>query len=309
MADQILIKDLLLRAVIGVNPEERRDRQDLNVNVVLRTDTRAAGASDRIEDAVNYRTIAKRIIALVENSSFYLVEKMAAEIAALCLEDPRVEQATVRVEKPGALRFARSVGVEIVRDRAGPTPANRVFVSMGSNVEPEHYLPEAVRRLAARCQLLAVSRAYVSAPVGTTGGPRFVNAAVLVATSLNVAEFKGLLLEIEAALGRVRTADKNAPRTIDLDISLFNDEILEVRGRRIPEPDILRYAHVARPLADLAPHYRHPETGQTLLEISRSLPGEGLVHDPDLVFWPASQAWHAARPSGPDWGRIEDRKE
>jgi len=296
MPDQILIRDLLLRAVIGVNPEERRDRQDVLVNIVLQADTRAAGASDRIEDAVNYRTITKRVIALVENSSFCLVEKMAAEIANICLEEPRVARATVRVEKPGALRFARSVGVEIVRDRPGPAPANRVFISMGSNVEPERYLPEAVRRLAERCQLLAVSRAYETLPVGAPGGPNFVNGAVLVATDLAAESLKdGVLLEIEAALGRVRTADKNAPRTVDLDISLFNDEVVEVRGRRIPEPDILSHVHVARPLADLAPHYRHPETGQTLLEIARSLPQRGLFYRSDLVFWPASQAWPADR--------------
>jgi 2-amino-4-hydroxy-6-hydroxymethyldihydropteridine diphosphokinase len=202
-----------------------------------------------------------------------------------------VEKATVRVEKPGALRFARSVGVEIERSRADRPLANRVFVSMGSNVEPEWHLSQAVRRLAERCQLLAVSRAYETEPVGTGGGPNFVNAAVLLSTALEAAELKHrVLLELETALGRVRTPDKKAPRTVDLDISLFNDGILQVGGRRIPEPDILRYAHVAQPLADLAPHYRHPETGQTLLEIARSLPGTGLTHRPDLVLWPANQA-------------------
>ncbi len=300
MPDRILIEDLLLRTVIGVNPEERRARQDVLVNIVLLADTRAAGASDRIEDAVNYRTTAKRVIALVENSSFALVEKMAAEIAALCLEEPRVERATVRVEKPGALRFARSVGVEIERHRSGLSgapAANHAFVSIGSNVEPEYYLPEAVRRLAQRCQLLAVSRAYESAPVGNDGGPNFINGAVLLATDLAAEELKGrVLLEIEAALGRLRTADKNAPRTIDLDISLFNDQVLEIGSRHIPEPDILKHAHVAQPLADLAPHYRHPETAQSLLDIARSLPDQGLVHRPDLVFWPASQLWQPDRP-------------
>ena len=88
------------------------------INIVLCADTRAAGASDDIDDAVNYRTITKRVIRLVEESQFCLVEKLAAEIAAICLQDPRVESASVRVEKPGALRFARSVGVEIHRTRA-----------------------------------------------------------------------------------------------------------------------------------------------------------------------------------------------
>jgi FolB domain-containing protein len=115
VTDRIYIKDLLLRTIVGINDEERRNRQDVLINIVLYADTHAAGSSDDIEDAVNYRTITKRVIGLVEGSHFYLVEKMAAEIAAICLGDPRVERATVRVEKPGALRFARSVGVEIDR--------------------------------------------------------------------------------------------------------------------------------------------------------------------------------------------------
>jgi D-erythro-7,8-dihydroneopterin triphosphate epimerase len=118
MTDQIQIKDLLLRTIIGINEEERRNRQDVLINIVLYADTAAAGASDDIDDAVNYRTITKCVIKLVEESKFYLVEKMTAEIAAICLEDPRVNEVSVRVEKPGALRFARSVGVEIHRTRA-----------------------------------------------------------------------------------------------------------------------------------------------------------------------------------------------
>ncbi len=115
--DQIHIKDLHLRTIIGINEEERRNRQDVLINIVMDADTRQAGESDDIEDAVNYRTITKRIIQLVESSQFYLVEKMAAEIAAICLGDTRVERARVTVEKPGALRFARSVGVSIERGR------------------------------------------------------------------------------------------------------------------------------------------------------------------------------------------------
>ena len=118
MTDQIQIKDLHLRAIIGINDEERRNRQDVLINIVLYADTRRAGASDDIDDAVNYRTITKRVINIVEESKFYLVEKLAAEIAVICLEDPRVEEVSVRVEKPGALRFARSVGVELRRTRA-----------------------------------------------------------------------------------------------------------------------------------------------------------------------------------------------
>jgi FolB domain-containing protein len=118
MMDEIYIKDLLLRAIIGINEEERRNRQDVLINVVLYADTRPAGESDDIANSVNYRTVAKRMIQMVETSQFYLVEKLAAEIAALCLDDPRVERVRVTVEKPGALRFARSVGVGIERGRS-----------------------------------------------------------------------------------------------------------------------------------------------------------------------------------------------
>jgi dihydroneopterin aldolase/D-erythro-7,8-dihydroneopterin triphosphate epimerase len=117
MTDRIHIKDLMLRTIIGINDEERKNRQDVLINLVLDVDTRLAGESDDIEQAVNYRTITKRIIAMVEASQFYLVEKMAAEIAAICLDDPRVQRVRVTVEKPGALRFARSVGVSIERGR------------------------------------------------------------------------------------------------------------------------------------------------------------------------------------------------
>jgi FolB domain-containing protein len=118
MTDQIHIKDLQLRTIIGINADERRDRQDVLVNLVLYVDTRPAGATDDIEQAVNYRTLTKQIIQLVETSQFYLVEKLAAEIAAICLSDARVERVRVTVEKPGALRFARSVGVTVERGRA-----------------------------------------------------------------------------------------------------------------------------------------------------------------------------------------------
>ncbi len=117
MTDQIHIKDLQLRTIIGINADERRERQDVLINLTLYADTRPAGATDDIEQAVNYRTLTKRIIQLVETSQFYLVEKLAAEIAAICLDDARVERVGVTVEKPGALRFARSVGVTIERGR------------------------------------------------------------------------------------------------------------------------------------------------------------------------------------------------
>jgi D-erythro-7,8-dihydroneopterin triphosphate epimerase len=114
LTDQIHIKDLLLRAIIGINDDERRNKQDVLINITLYTNHNAA-ASDDIADTVNYRTLAKQTMQLVETSQFFLVEKMALEIVKLCLADSRVERAIVTVEKPGAVRFARSVGVTVNR--------------------------------------------------------------------------------------------------------------------------------------------------------------------------------------------------
>lgn len=117
LEDQILIKDLLLRGVIGVNDWEREKRQDILINITIFGDLHKAGQSDGIEDTINYRTITKKVIRFVETQKPFTVEALAAQIARLCFETPGVERARVRVEKPGALRFARSVGVEIERTR------------------------------------------------------------------------------------------------------------------------------------------------------------------------------------------------
>jgi len=115
--DRIHIRDLALRCLIGVFPEERREKQDVIINIVLECDHRAAARSDKLEDAVDYKSIKKNVVALVEVSRFNLIETLADRIAALCLENPRVSSVTVTVDKPGALRFARSVAVEITRTR------------------------------------------------------------------------------------------------------------------------------------------------------------------------------------------------
>jgi 2-amino-4-hydroxy-6-hydroxymethyldihydropteridine diphosphokinase len=280
--DRIHIEDLFLRAIIGINEEERDKRQDVLINITLFADTRPAGASDDIDDAVNYRTLTKRVIRMVEASRFYLVERMAAEIAAICLTDPQVAAARVRVEKPGALRFARSVGVEILRTRADlDKRPNRAFIAMGSNVDAEEHLREAVWRLAEHCTLVEVSPVYETAPAGDEEAPDFLNAVAVVETTRSAASLRrDVLRSIEAALGRERPTETHY--IIDLDLILFNDEILDLEGRHVPDPAILAQTHLAVPLADLIPERRHPETGQTFREIAQSIPLKGITRRPDL---------------------------
>ncbi len=116
--DKIIIRDLLLRGIIGINPDERVKQQDILINMVIWSDIRQAAVSDVIEDAVDYKSITKRVIQHVEASSDFLVERLVTDLARIVIMEFGVERVRVRVEKPGALRFAESVGIEIERSRA-----------------------------------------------------------------------------------------------------------------------------------------------------------------------------------------------
>ncbi len=115
--DQVLIKDLVARGIIGINDWEREKPQEILINIVLFADLKKAGESDDIQDCVDYRTVAKKVIAHAETAHRLTVEALAADLARVCLQVPGVMKVRMRVEKPGAVRFARSVGVEIERSQ------------------------------------------------------------------------------------------------------------------------------------------------------------------------------------------------
>jgi FolB domain-containing protein len=114
--DHIHIRDLSIDCIIGTKPDERVNKQTVVINVTLGCDLARAGKSDCLEDTINYRTLKKQIVAMVETSEFFLVEKMAEEVVQICLATDGVMQARVSVDKPGALTKARSVAVEIERE-------------------------------------------------------------------------------------------------------------------------------------------------------------------------------------------------
>jgi len=150
---------------------------------------------------------------------------------------------------------------------------NRAYLLLGSNIDAARNLPRAVALLAEAGCVRAVSSVYETAPVGRADQASFLNAAILLETRLGPAELKGAVIRrLEERLGRVRDpADRNAPRTIDADIVLWNKMVGEILGRPVPDPDILRYAHVAVPLAEIAPDLRHPVNGERLADVARSL--------------------------------------
>ncbi len=157
---------------------------------------------------------------------------------------------------------------------------NRVFLLLGSNINKEHNLPAALDLLRAMTTVVSVAPIYESTPVLRESQPIFWNSAVIIETPLSPTDVKQRLIgRIEQRLKRVRSADKNAPRTIDIDIAFFNDAVGSYDGgdgrdRPLPDPDTLRFAHAAVPLADLAPDMAHPTTGDPLSAIAARLSAE-----------------------------------
>lgn len=116
--DKIFIKDLVARGIIGVNEWEREKPQEILINITVFTDTRRAAVSDDLADCVDYRALAKKVQSHAETAARLTVEALANDLAGICLEQTSVERAVVRVEKPGAVRFSSSVGVEIERAKS-----------------------------------------------------------------------------------------------------------------------------------------------------------------------------------------------
>jgi FolB domain-containing protein len=115
--DKVIIKNLLARGIIGVHDWERSRPQNILINITMFTDTRHAAQTDSLDDCINYSTMSKRVLAHAESVNRLTVEALANDLALICLEEKGVERVIVSVEKPGAVRFAESVGVEIERKR------------------------------------------------------------------------------------------------------------------------------------------------------------------------------------------------
>jgi FolB domain-containing protein len=118
LMDKVIIKDLVARGIIGVNDWERENPQEMLINITVFTDTRRAAQTDDLADCVDYSALAQKVQAYAETAARFTVEALAGDLAEVCLAEKGVEKVIVRVEKPGAVRFAKSVGVEIERAKS-----------------------------------------------------------------------------------------------------------------------------------------------------------------------------------------------
>lgn len=153
-----------------------------------------------------------------------------------------------------------------------PGALHDAFLLLGSNIRPAECLPAARRLLEGLGRVVRTSRVWESPPVGFADQANFCNGAVHLETALPPAELKERLREIEAVLGRVRDPNnRDASRTIDLDIGLYDDLVCDEPGLTIPDPDIETRPFVAIPLAEIAPDRQHPITGRRLADIAAAL--------------------------------------
>jgi len=170
------------------------------------------------------------------------------------------------------------------RTRSGCSAMPEAYVLVGSNIDPEHNIPTALRMLAERVRVCAISTFYRTEPLGSPGAPPFLNGAVRIETDMEPRELKfGVLREIESALGRTRGPDRYAPRTIDLDIALHGSLIISEPDLEIPDPDIAARSFVAIPLAELAPELVLPGHEITLAEVASRLGKDDMTSLEDFT--------------------------
>ncbi len=148
---------------------------------------------------------------------------------------------------------------------------NRAYIFIGSNIDRQKNYLRALRRLSELGEVLAVSSVYDTQPIGESGKGNFYNGAVLLATEYRPRELKQQLRAIENRMERTRTADVNAPRTIDLDLVLYNQIERVENDLKIPDPDIFERAFMALALAELDPDYTLPTDGRTLADMARAI--------------------------------------
>lgn len=155
-------------------------------------------------------------------------------------------------------------------------------MGVGSNIDPEQHVLAAAELLGDRVELIGVSTFYRTAPVARPEQPPFINGVFVFITELGPAQVKQLLGAVEAKLGRRRTEDRHAPRTIDLDLLILGELVFNDGRLRLPDPDIRRRPFVGLPLLELAPDLILPDTGEPLRRVAAALSGAGL--EPDVAL-------------------------
>lgn len=264
--DQIKITDLEVFANHGVFPEENKLGQKFLVSAVLYTDTRKAGKTDDLTASIHYGEVSAFITKYMKEHTYQLLERVAETLAeemlksisGLCKIDLEIKKPWAPVGLP-----LKTVSVKISREW------HTTYIVLGSNIgDSETYLNEAVEKIGQipTCTVEKVSSYLVTEPYGVTDQPDFLNACLKLRTLLYPEELLKELNRIEKEAGRERIIHWG-PRTLDLDILLYDDIVLEEDDLCIPHVEMHKRSFVLEPLAEIAPYKRHPVYGKTVREM------------------------------------------
>mgnify|MGYP004470554093 CR=1 FL=1 len=268
--DKIEIRDLEIFANHGVYPEETVLGQKFLVSAILYTGTRKAGKEDDLLSSINYGEVSHMITEFLQKHTYKLLEAAVENLAEmLLLSLPLLEKLTLRIEKPWAPVGLplKTVAVEITRGW------HTAYIAFGSNMgDKKKYLDNAIQGLKEMKEIVVekVSDYLVTEPYGVVDQDEFLNGVLRIRTYLPVDELLDRLHDLEKAADRKRIIHWG-PRTLDLDILFYDNEIIDTEDLHVPHIDMENRDFVLKPMVEIAPYYRHPILNQTMEQLLEKL--------------------------------------
>lgn len=268
--DEIHIEELEVFANHGVFPEETRLGQKFLISLILYTDSRNAGKTDCLEKSVDYGEVSKFVTEYTKLHPCRLIEAAAEHLAEeLLLRYELLKGVTLEFKKPWAPVGLPLKTVSVKISRFWHT----AYLGLGSNLgDKKGYLDNAVKALdeAKGCHVERVSSYQVTEPYGGVEQDDFLNACLILKTLLTPEELLEKLHEIEQSAHRERIVHWG-PRTLDLDILMYDDVVMETDELVIPHLEMHLRSFVLNPLREIAPNKRHPVIGKTVSQLADSL--------------------------------------
>ena len=268
--DKIEIKKLEIFANHGVFPEENVLGQKFVISATLYTDTRKAGLTDELTASIHYGEVSHMITKFTKEHTYKLLETLAENLCQMLLQElPLLKMITLRIEKPWApvALPLETVAVEITRRW------HTAYVAFGSNLgDKKKFLDDGIQglRTTPSCEVEAVSEYLVTEPYGGVEQDEFLNGVLKLRTLLTPEELLDRLHELEAAANRERIIHWG-PRTLDLDILFYDNEIIDTPDLHIPHIDMENRDFVLKPMDEIAPYYRHPVLNKTIHQLLNEL--------------------------------------
>lgn len=270
--DQIIIQDLNVYAKHGVYAEENILGQQFLISITMDADLSEAGQSDDLESTIDYGSLCHFVTKYMHRHTYKLIESVAEHLAEeILLQYDRIRKIKVKVKKPWAPIGLPIKTISIVVERT----RHVAYIGLGSNMgDRRAYIDQAVKELDAldSCKVRRISQIRETEPYGNTQQDKFLNGVLCLETVLKPERLLQELLEIEAHAGRTRDVHWG-PRTLDLDLLLYDNDVIRRPELTVPHQDMQNRKFVLEPLCELAPSYRHPALHKTIRQLYEELMG------------------------------------